>query len=123
MTSKTIKTALFALLVLSITVPSTVFATTHDSMGGNMTDTMSTGENATSSVITGENMTSTENSEIDVSNATSTEQVEINNSTETDITIPLVITESWENIRGETVSVFPESVEKLQDRGYLVTSS
>lgn len=95
MTSTAIKTTLFALLVLSITVPSTVFATTHD--------------------LTGENVTSTD-------------KVEMNNSTDNDTHLPQIIPhesnfESWENIRGEMVSVFSASVEKLQERGYLVTSS
>ena len=87
MTSKTIKTTLFVLLVLSITVPSTVFAAEE--------------------------------------NATSTDKVEISNSTDNVTPLLPVIPEksnleSWENIRGELVSVLPSSVEKLQERGYLV---
>lgn len=108
MTSTAIKTTLFALLVLSITVPSTVFATTHDLTGENMTAI----QNATSTVSTGENMTSID-------------KVEMSNSTENDTDLPLISLpkpefESWENIHGEMVSVSHKTAEKLLERGYLV---
>ena len=194
---------MFALLVLSIGVPTTVFATTHDSMGGNMTSPESPEIDNSNAISTkrpdasiewiGDSFPSKgpatirvddqymdmnpnliEKLTVDVfviediekpiqvtltetnratgifegtvifseikPSSDDTLHVKVGNEVEAEytyftvvnstaiedkISIGDVITitssgfESWKNLHGNHVSVFPESVEKLVDRGYL----